>query len=220
MSEQRPHSESEIVDLVRSIDVRAPSSLHRDVERMVSRARSPQRATRLRRLAAVGAVAVVAVAIAVALTLAGGGHALDLREASALTLRAPTSGAPAQSPGDAAELAVAVEGVAFPYWEDRYGWRATGARSDRVGGREVTTVFYSEGSRRIGYAIVHGVPSPSAAGGRLLWRGGTAYRLLSVGGAEVVAWTRDGRLCVLSGRGVSGAELLALASWGERAAAA
>jgi hypothetical protein len=35
-------------------------------------------------------------------------------------------------------------------------------------------------------------------------------------GATVVSWLRDGHLCVLAGRGVSGATLLAVASWQER----
>jgi hypothetical protein len=39
------------------------------------------------------------------------------------------------------------------------------------------------------------------------------FRLLSEHGAPVVTWLRDGRLCVVSGQGVSGATLLRLASW-------
>jgi hypothetical protein len=68
------------------------------------------------------------------------------------------------------QLATAVDGVTFPYWEDRFAWRSTGARTDRLDGRTVTTVFYAN---------------------------------------------RDGRMCVLSGKGVSGATLLALAGWSD-----
>ena len=49
-------------------------------------------------------------------------------------------------------------------------------------------------------------------------RDGTAYRMLTVAGAPVVAWMREGHLCVVSGRGVEGATLLRLASWDVRRA--
>ena len=56
------------------------------------------------------------------------------------------------------------------------------------------------------------------SGGVVSMRDGTAYRLLTVNGVAVVTWLRDGRLCVVSGRGVSGDRLLALASWDGTAA--
>ena len=112
-----------------------------------------------------------------------------------------------------------MEGVSFPYWEGRLGWRSTGSRSDRVGGRNVTTVFYADGhGHRIGYAIVAGSPPPRSAGGVVQWRGGTPYRLLAENGVPAVVWLRRGHLCVVSARGVSGATLLRLASWAERSA--
>ncbi len=49
----------------------------------------------------------------------------------------------------------------------------------------------------------------------IAWRGGVSYRLLSKNGAAVVTWLRDGHLCVVSGRGVSSATLLGLASWSD-----
>ena len=71
----------------------------------------------------------------------------------------------------------------FPYWEERFGWRSTGARNDRIGGRAVTTVFYADGrGHRIGYAIVAGPRAPSISGGVVRWRNGTAYRLLRQNG--------------------------------------
>jgi hypothetical protein len=90
-----------------------------------------------------------------------------------------------------------------------------------VGGRTVTTVFYAnQTGQRIGYAIVAGTPAPWVSGGVAKWRDGISYRLSTGQGASVVTWLRHGRLCVLSGRGVDGATLLLLASWGERGAAA
>jgi hypothetical protein len=80
----------------------------------------------------------------------------------------------------------------------------------------VTTVFYADArGRRIGYAIVAGTPAPRSDGGVIAWREKTPYRLLTVNGAAVVSWSRDGHLCVVSGRGVSTATLLRLASWGD-----
>ena len=79
------------------------------------------------------------------------------------------------------------------------------------------TVFYSDAAgRRVGYAIVSGSTAPSVEEGALHWVGRTPYFLSSAEGAGVVSWIRDGHLCVVSGRGVPSATLLALASWQER----
>ena len=226
MTEPRPSTEAELVELIRSIDAPAPESLHSHVQALVDertrsgRARSGQGAIRsfglAPRLAAAGAIAAAAVAIAVGLS-GGGSSSLSDRQTAALTLRAATQRAPAESHNNRMQLAAAVDGVSFPYWEERFGWRSTGARSDRVGGRTVMTVFYADRSgRRIGYAIVAGSPAPAINGGLLRWRNGTAYRLATQNGAPVVSWLRSGHLCVVSGRGVSGAMLLRLASWNER----
>jgi hypothetical protein len=85
----------------------------------------------------------------------------------------------------------------------------------------VTTVFY-EGSRgrRVGYAIVGGSSASQLSGGVVSRRDGVPYRLLTVNGVPVVAWMREGHLCVVSGRGVGGATLLRLASWEGRRAQA
>ena len=131
-----------------------------------------------------------------------------------------TAAAPRKTPGTA-HLAAAVDGVAFPYWEDRFGWRSTGTRRDHVNGRAVTTVFYADRrGRQIGYAIVAGTPAPTQDHGAIAWRNGTRFRVLQLDGATVVSWLRDGHLCVVAGRGVSGATLLALASWHDRGSVA
>jgi hypothetical protein len=220
MSEQLPPTESELVELVRSIDVRAPEELHRRIDALVAerggRAPDHRRRTTPLRLGFAGALALGVIAAALVVSLSGGGPALTLRTAVALTLRPATTTAPGQDLHNATELAANVEGVAFPYWDDRFGWRATGARSDHVDGHTVRTVFYARGHDQwIGYAIVAGAP-PSVSGGVVIERGGTRYRFLSEDGASVVTWPRDGHLCVVSGHGVSSAALMALASWHER----
>jgi hypothetical protein len=235
-TEPRPPTEVELVEFVRSIDVRAPDSLHRQVESLVAEKSPLARRRRIGgsagagarrsfgsapRLAA-GAIAAAVVAVAIAVSLGGGGSSgLSIRQASALTLGPATAPAPPESPSHRAQLDAAVDGVTFPYWEERYGWRSTGARTDRVGGRTVTTVFYADGrGRRIGYTIVAGAPAPRSSGGAIAWRGQTPYRLLTEHGAPVVSWLRDGHLCVVSGRGVSSATLLALASSDNRGSVA
>jgi hypothetical protein len=224
MSERPVHSESELVELVRSIDVRAPDELRHRIDTLIDEhsahaSRRPFRAwigggQPALRLAGVGAILVVALVLIIGLP-GGGSTALSLREASALTLSPATMGAPAENPRRRTELVAGVDGVAFPDWEHALGWRATGARIDRIGGRSVRTVFYAnDRGQRIGYAIVAGTPAPAVGdGGVVTWRTGTDYRMLSARGAQVVVWQRDGRLCVLSGRGVSAVTLLALASW-------
>jgi hypothetical protein len=223
MSKPRPRTESELVELVRSIETPAPDALHRELRALVSRrtrASGDGRPAIARGLLAATALAAVAAAVLAIVLSAGGGAGgaptISLREASASTLRPATAAAPPESSSNRAQLAAAVDGVSFPYWEERFGWRSTGTRSDSVGGRTVTTVFYTDGHHhRIGYAIVSGVP-PQLSGGAIAWRGKVPYRLSSEHGALVVTWLRDGHLCVMSGRGVHGATLLQLASWGER----
>jgi hypothetical protein len=245
-AERDSRSEQErVAELVRAVDVRAPEALHRRVQEMVAahpasrrRARggpghgartgAPDGALygRLRPTLAAMAVAAIAGAAVALLTGGGGSHPgsgvePSVSAASRLTLSAAITGAPEESRTHSEQLDVAVDGVAFPYWKERFGWRATGTRTDTIGGRSVRTVFYSgPRGRRIGYAILAGAPAPATRGGTVVWRGGAPYRLQRVGGVPVVTWRREGRLCVLSGRGVSDATLVRLASWSDGATAA
>jgi hypothetical protein len=204
------------VELTAAVGVRAPASLHRQVEAMFA----PTRRGNRRRFAmprvglAVAAAAALAAA-AVAIGLSGGGSSgLSVQQAAALTLSPATGPAPAEDEAHRAQLAVAVDGVPFPYWKERFGWRSSGTRSDLVGGRSVTTVFYSNAAgRRIGYAIVSG-RAPTTHAGTVVRRWGVSYRVLAHDGATVVTWQRGGHLCVVAGREVSAHTLLSLASWG------
>jgi hypothetical protein len=124
--------------------------------------------------------------------------------------------APAENHSHRAQLAASVQGIPFPYWEG-IGWRSTGARTDRIAGSSIRTVFYAnDHGQRIGYSIVAGTPPP-AHGGTVTWHAGVPYRLLAQNGVPVVTWLRAGHACVVSGRGVDVHTLLRLASWqGER----
>jgi hypothetical protein len=215
MSERLPDREPEIVELVRSIDVRAPARLHHRIEALVAeQSDGPARQRPPLRLGLVGVVVLGVIVAIVAASVSGGGATFTLPKAVALTLRPATLAAPTENPHDATALEANVEGVAFPYWEDSFGWRSAGARTDELDGRTVETVFYEDARRQwIGYAIVGGTPAPRVGGGLVSVREGTRYRFMLEDGAGVVTWLRDGRMCVLAGRGVSHATLLSLASW-------
>jgi hypothetical protein len=215
-----------IAQLVRSFDEPAPQSLHRRIDSLVDSHRDPRHRSRPLRhlltfpvLAGAGAiVVVVAIALAIAVgngNSGGGAPALSVGQAVAPTLRAATLPAPRESLTRHAQLDAAVDGVPFPYWGERFGWHSIGARADRIDGRTVTTVFYANsGGQHVGYAIFVRALMPKT-GGVVTWRGGVSYRSFNESGVAVVTWLRDGHLCVVSGRGVSSATLLRLASWSE-----
>jgi anti-sigma factor RsiW len=160
------------------------------------------------RLAAAAALCGVAVAAAVVLT--GGPGAPSVADAARLTQRPPAAPAPPAAPG--ATLAASVDGVAFPDFSQAYGWRATGARRDRLDGRDATVVYYAKGGARLAYAIVSGSALAWPSGASAGTRDGVEYRSLRVDGRAAVTWRRAGHTCVLVGPLPAG-ELLTLASW-------
>src|SRR5580704_12665683 len=123
MTHKRPETESELVEFVRSIDVRAPASLHADVNAMVAQhnrrrtigarvAGVFQRGITPRLVAVGGAVAAAAVALAIALSVGGTGTSVPtLRATASLTLLPATASAPSHSQTHRATLAAAVDGV-------------------------------------------------------------------------------------------------------------
>jgi hypothetical protein len=209
------------VELTTAVETQAPASLHRRVEAMLAPAeRRRTHAPRNRRIGFAAAIAaVLAVSVVVIGTLSGGGSSgLNVQQAAALTLSPATGPAPADDERHRSQLSVAVGGVSFPYWKERFGWRSSGMRSDHVDGRSVTTVFYTNPQGgRIGYAIASG-RAPVTHGGTVVHRWGVSYRLLTHDGAPAVTWQRGGHLCVMSGRGVSAHTLVSLASWGSEKA--
>jgi len=199
------------VAAVRGADVAAP-------ERLRARVRELRGATAGRRrvqlgLAAALAGAAAAAGVVVALSLPGpapGGP--TTAQAARLSLREPTGPPPSQSRARPGVLEASTAGVAYPYWEDRFGWRAVGARSDRLGRRLVNTVFYERGDQRVGYSIVDGrrLPPPSDGADRVV--GGVLLRSFTIDGQRAVTWVRDRRTCILSGRDVDVETLLVLAA--------
>jgi hypothetical protein len=99
------------------------------------------------------------------------------------------------SPSGGPLLPVEVEGVHFPDYREKFGWRAVGKRVDEVDGRQVTTVIYTRGGARVSYSIVAGdqLPEPD---GRDIEVEGTRLRAI---GSEAVTWRRLGHTCVMEG---------------------
>jgi hypothetical protein len=210
------------VDRFRSLEVAAPARLRAELTDRgarvgVSRAPKRERRFRVPRLTwpqgLAGATAVAAL-IALVVLVVSGTSAPSVAAAAELGQRPPTSPAPAAQAGQPKLLAADVSGVPFPNWLGKFGWRATGARADHVGGRRAVTIFYSKGTRRLAYTIVSGSALKVPAGGVPAVREGT--KLLSfngLAGRPTVVWTRGGHTCILSGVGVPRATMLELAGW-------
>jgi hypothetical protein len=159
-----------------------------------------------------GAVAAAVVAIVVA---TGGGVAEPtVAKAAQLALRAPTAGAPAVDRAHPGLLERSVGGVAYPSWQDKFPWKASGVREDKLDGQRAVTVFYDDPSgTRIGYTILAGKPVDEPSG-QSFRHGPERYVLLQQGARKIVTWRRGGHTCVLSApRTVPSERLLALASW-------
>lgn len=143
----------------------------------------------------------------------GGQGVLTIAEAATIAAR-PATTVVAEPPHDAATLPrLTAAELPFPYWEDRFGWVATGVRRDDVGGRRLTTVYYRRDGREIAYTIVPGSSLPAVAGALTTTRGGVTVRSVGEPERSVVTWERRGHTCVLSGTGVPIAALVSLAAW-------
>jgi hypothetical protein len=192
-------------------DVEAPQRLRARVEAERVRRRTTRRS---RSFALAGGLAVAAAAaVVLALTLPSGAGGPALADAAAVATLPATLPAPTASATTPKLLDEAVEDVPFPSWLQTFGWRATGVRTDTVGGRKATTVFYEKDGRRIGYTIVAGEPLDVPAGSVRSSRAGVALHALALDGREVVTWQRGGLTCILSGDVVPRSKLLELAAW-------
>jgi hypothetical protein len=187
----------------------APLALRARVEQARA-ARGPARRRWSLRLA--GGIAVAAAAAIVAVVaLLPGSSGPSLASAAELTTRAAVAGPPA--PAAAKLLDLSVQGLPFPDWRVKFGWTASGTRRDRLGGRDVTTVFYAKAGKRIGYGIVAGKGLHVPGGGTTATAEGTTVHLLTLDGRRVATWERRGHTCILTGAGVPDATLVKLAAW-------
>jgi len=195
----------------------APLALRGRVERLGARGRrhgvrGPSARTRLggiRRPAAGLAVAAVAAVLA-AVVLVGSGPAVD--DVLAAATRPPTA-AVGVVPAQSKVLREHYDGIAFPNYAGKFGWKASGTRTDEIGGRPTRTVFYEKDGRRIAYTVVGGEALSEPGDASRATRDGTVLRALEMEGRTVVTWERRGHTCVLSSKDVPRAELLDLAGW-------
>lgn len=210
----RYERERRVVDLLhqaRASD-RAPAALRAriDASRPTPRVRARRRIVLGGSLA--GAIAVVALALALILP-AGTPGAPSVSQAAALGSLGAAAPAPAPDPQALGlKLGLPVGDVYFPDWSNRFGWHAVGQRTDYINGRVAVTVYYQFHGKRLAYTIV-GAPALAAPAAATRVLNGTELRTLHVGGRLVVTWRRANHTCVLSGPGVSVAELQKLASW-------
>jgi anti-sigma factor RsiW len=191
----------------------APARLRANVERRRGAHRAPARArSRLLIGGAIATAAAVVLALVLVLptTLSGDPSVSD---AAALAHLAPTKDAPAGVPDTPQLLRADVDGVPFPDYTAKFGWKPDGARQDDPSGRKAKTVFYRKGDRTIAYTIVSGDRLDPPENARVTKRGGVEFRSVRAGGRTIVTWERGGHTCVLSSSHASPDELVALADW-------
>jgi hypothetical protein len=194
-------------------DTGAPAPLRARLERGRGTRRTASR--RRERMVMGGAIATTAaVVLALIVVLPGavsGGP--SVADAAALADKPPTQAGPSRSPAVPQLLRAEVDGVPFPNYAAKFGWKPVGARHDDPSGRGATTVFYEKDGRTIAYTIVSGDALDQPSGEHSTTRDGVEYRRFRDDGRTVVTWERDNHTCVLSSKAVRPAELLTLADW-------
>ncbi|MHB8490799.1 MAG: hypothetical protein ACYDA6_01110 [Solirubrobacteraceae bacterium] len=195
------------VQAIRAAAVPAPPALRA--------ALAPRRTSRVpvrARALTVGVAAALALALALVLAvfLPGGGPGTpSLADAVLLAARPATATVPVGNTGHALP-GVRAAGLPYPYWQDRFGWEASGVRRDAIGDRHATTVFYRHAGEVIAYTIVSGPLLGLPSDASTVMRGGIRMEILNGAGRTVVVWPRHGHTCLLSGAGVPSRDLVAL----------
>lgn len=224
---ERYQREGRAVEALRALQAeRAPDRLRARIETERGRPQTRPRpgrvafagstATGRGRLVYGGAAAGVLAAAGLALALvlpSGTPGSPSVSQAASLALKGSSLPAPLpRGTSSTPMLAREVEEVYFPNWSRSFGWQATGQRIDRLNGRLAITVYYARATQQIAYTIV--------AAPALRWPGSTPFRIhgiefqaFNMGQRLAVTWRRAGHTCVLSGTGVSVAELSRLAAW-------
>ncbi len=194
-------------------EIEAPATLR-------MRLTDAQQSTATRRRFAVPALgglglAAIAAVVLLLVGLGGGSSAPSVDDAVALALAPATAPAPAIDPVDTQVVRERIGGITFPNYSYAWPkWKTTGARRDRLSGRDAMTVVYRGPRGDVGYTIVDGKPLDPPAGARHVRAGGVDLAIVRRDGATVVTWERDGHTCVLAGRG-AGVEqqLVRFAAW-------
>jgi hypothetical protein len=122
-----------------------------------------------------------------------------VRELALLAFRGPTDPAPPANPDDRALLKARLGGVTFPDYARRFNVRATGQRNDRVGGRNVRTVYYSLlGGTTMSYSVVSGRELTAPVTGFQVMVNSAPLHVYRERGLQIVTLVRHGRTCVLA----------------------
>jgi hypothetical protein len=188
-------------------DVSAPLALRAAVERMTQK--PARRGLRERFGIRAWLAPVIAAAAAAVAIIAVSGNGPAIGDVVAAAVRPPVA---AISPvgGQQKLLREQVDGVRFPDFSEKFARRATGQRTDSIGGRPTRTVFYGDD---LAYTIVGGEALTEPDGARTTTREGTRIQSFTRDGRTVVTWRRQGHTCVLSSRTVPREQLLELAAW-------
>jgi hypothetical protein len=132
-------------------------------------------------------------------------------EVAASALQAPTAPAPAEV--DDRYIDAEIGGIRFPYWEEGWGWKAAGERTDTVDGRRALTVIYTRKDRGVHYTVVEGKPLEVPASARRVVVDGVRAAILRDDGANIVVWEQDGHTCILASRMVSADSMVRFIAW-------
>ena len=187
----------------------APAGLRQRVEadrRAAANAGRPKPNRRFGLRPVAGLAMAAAAAVVFAFVFLGGAGAPTVDDALALATR-PAQEATTPDPEVPQLLVEDVEGVQFPNYLKKFGWRAVGERTDEVDGRDVRTVFYEKDGERIAYSIFAGEPLDEPDGDVTDAEGTT----ITTFDDEAVTWLREGHTCVLSG--TDEGTLVELAGW-------
>ena len=203
------------------VDAAAPPDLHarilaslplEDEPEPVSSRRWFQGVFRMPSLRLAGGFAVALLAVAIGIVALTGSTSPSVDQTAELASLGATSQAPAVNVADPDSLDASVGEVAFPNYEDSFGWIQSGQRSDEVEGRGSKTVFYRREGKEIAYSILEGDPLEWPDGATFTKLDGVEYYPSRYEGRNVVAWLREGHTCVISSSEVSRADLVRLAA--------
>jgi hypothetical protein len=188
-------------------EVRAPLALRERLEADRARMARPRARRRWFSIALAGAAA-AAVLLAVVFV---GPSGPTLQDAAAFGLAQPT----APAPGVQGKLLdVAQDGIAFPEWAVKFGWKATGVHTGEIDGRDATTVYYEKDGKTLAYTIVGGDALDVPDDAKTVDVSGTPVHLFETDdGRPAATWERNRHTCVLAGAGVPDEKLSELAGW-------
>jgi hypothetical protein len=122
-------------------------------------------------------------------------------EVAMLAFRDPTAVPPRADPSDPSFLRGEFAGVTFPDYQDGFGARTWGQRTDLTAGRTIRTVYYRLGNARpISYSVVSGAPLAIPPSAHQVIVARIRVRSYRERGLSYVTLIRHGRTCVLSSR--------------------